>query len=72
MLKLTRYSPKVSVYIAPAHIIAIIPEEAYTKLEFVGGSHFFVIETAEAIMKMDAMLYHLHPPFVIQGSTKVA
>lgn len=71
MLKLTRYSPKVTVYVAPAHIAAIVQEYNCAKLELAGGSILMVTETAKDIMAMDEMMYHLHPPIVIQSSTKV-
>lgn len=71
MLKLTRYSPKGTVYVAPTHIAAIFQEDNCTKLELAGGSIIVVIETAKDIMAMDEMMCHLHPPIVIQSSTKV-
>lgn len=67
MLKLTQieYQEGSPIWIAVAHITALQPSPSGGTTVWTGSSNKWVKETAEEIMAMEPMVYHLHPAMIV-------
>lgn len=69
MLKLTGRVNGLPCYVAIPHIVVIDSEPEGASLWLMGlDGHLPVRETADEIMAMEAMVYHLHPPIIMSAN----
>lgn len=66
MLKLTTFDG-LTVYVAPSAITSIEPADDGCSV-FTPGKSYYVRDTAEQIMAMEAMQKFLHPPMMVMSS----